>query len=154
VDDAERNERNQTRAERNALLDRVLTHAATNLHRLVADHPELAPAWNRAAPETRTGLMELMRLNRMDRQPIPDDRARRMFALALGHALRGHPDFTDENLSHRRWNILPRAQRTALMTIQNNAADHPLRKDAGVMKRLAGKNRPLHRIMTSPSGEE
>ena len=136
VDDAERAERNQTRAERNALLDRVLTHAATSLHRLLADHPELAPAWNRATPETRTGLMELMRLNRMDRQPEPDDRAKRLFALALGHALRGHPAFDATNLAAAHWNIAPKYQRLALLELQENRRDAENRQNAVLLKRL------------------
>ena len=110
----------QQRTGRNHLLSVVLRGKSGRLETLLAENPHLADAWDQAESETKAGLAELMRLNRLNRHPAPSDHAKGMVDLLVGMALRRHPGFERENLAARRWNILPPDWRGRLVEAQNS----------------------------------
>jgi hypothetical protein len=119
LDHAHKAEQDQDRETRNSLLDAVLTHDVTGLDRLMNDHPHLAAHWHNAKPDTHQGLLELMRLNRLGRQPIWENEALKMFEKALGLCLHQPSCFQELDITHHRWNLLPKQHRHALLALQN-----------------------------------
>ena len=128
VDEAMQRRDGQIRAERNALLRAVLERRVTRLETLLADAPALAVYWDRAEPETVDGVRRLM-LSLCRPSLPPDDRARRMAALAVGHVLQDHPAFYRTNLAAARWNGVPYDQRLALIGLQDTPPTTAFRAD-------------------------
>ena len=145
-DEAQRIAAKTAQTRNNALLRAVLDQHITRLETLLNTHPHLAVAWDQADAASQRGLLELMRLQRLRRQDLWNDQARKLFHLAMGEALLGRGRFYAEKLSAPHWNIVPAALRLVLIKLQDQrddpATQSGLRRNFARLRRLCADRAP------------
>ena len=159
LDEAETQAFTQNQTDSNALLTACLTQEATKLETFLAQNPELALAWDRADPQTQTGLLDLMHIHRLGPRFTPDDTDTPIWNLAIGQALKGKSQIYLTNLAAPQWNPLPADQRLFLIELQNHRYDPvmqaELAKNAAMTRRLcqneASPSRNCYRLMNDPA---